>query len=379
VSVPLEGIRVLDLTRLLPGPFCTMLLADLGADVVKIEEPRGGDPARQSVGGLFLQVNRNKRSLTLDLKTPEGHAVFLQLVERADVVVEGFRPGVMDRLGLGYAALDQRNPRLIYASLSGFGQSGPYRDRAGHDLNYLALAGVLGYNVGRDGQPVPPAVQVADLGAGSLAAIAILAAVVGRQQTGRGQSVDVSLFASAVAWLPTLVAPLFATGTALAPGEPTLAGGLPQYGVYATADRRWVTLGALEPKFLSNFFEAVGRPDLMRIRDGPALRQELSALFASRTFDEWTACLSDVDTCFAPVNTLEETLDDPHVRALDMFPSVNHPRLGVLRQIGSPFAFSSTPATMRPPPELGEHTAEVLGELGLSSTEIQSLANRGVT
>jgi len=147
VSSPLEGIRILDLTRLLPGPFCTMLLGDLGADVVKIEEPRSGDPARFSVGGLFLQVNRNKRSLTLDLKTPEGHAVFLRLVERADVVVEGFRPGVMDRLGLGYSTLDQHNPRLIYASLSGFGQSGPYRDRAGHDLNYLALAGVLGYNV----------------------------------------------------------------------------------------------------------------------------------------------------------------------------------------------------------------------------------------
>jgi crotonobetainyl-CoA:carnitine CoA-transferase CaiB-like acyl-CoA transferase len=380
VSAPLEGIRVLDLTRLLPGPFCTMLLADLGADVVKIEEPRGGDPARHSTGGLFLQVNRNKRSLTLDLKTPEGHAVFLQLVERADVVVEGFRPGVMDRLGLDYAALDQRNPRLIYASLSGFGQSGPYRDRAGHDLNYLALAGVLGYNIGRDGNPVPPAVQVADLGAGSLAAVAILAAVVGRQQTGRGQSVDVSLFASAVAWLPTLVAPFFATGTALAPGEPILVGGLPQYGVYATSDGRWVTLGALETKFLSNFFEAVGRPDLLQVRDGQTLRQELSAIFASRTRAEWEECLREVDTCFAPVNTLQETLEDPHVRATGMFPSVDHPRLGTLPQIGSPFAFSSGPAAIRrPPPELGEHSAELLGELGLSDVEIRSLAERGVT
>ena len=380
MSAPLDGIRILDLTRLLPGPFCTMLLGDLGADVVKIEEPRGGDPARHSVGGLFLQVNRNKRSLTLDLKTPEGHAVFLQLVERADVVVEGFRPGVMDRLGLGYPTLDQRNPRLIYASLSGFGQSGPYRDRPGHDLNYLALAGVLGYNVGADGQPVPPAVQVADLGGGSLAAIAILAAVVGRQQTGRGQSVDVSLFASAVAWLPTLIAPLFGTGTALAPGEPILAGGLPQYGVYATSDGRWVTLGALEPKFLSNFFEAVGRADLVRVRDGKTLRQELSAIFASRTRAEWEECLRDVDTCFAPVNTLEETLEDPHVRATGMFPSVDHPRLGALRQVGSPFAFSATPATIRrPTPELGEHTGELLAELGLSEAAIRGLAERGVT
>jgi len=163
-------------------------------------------------------------------------------------------------------------------------------------------------------------------------------------------------------------------------GEPILAGGLPQYAIYATSDGRWVTLGAIEPKFLANFFEAVGRPDLLRVRDGKILRQELTAIFALRTRAEWEACLRDVDTCFAPVNTLEETLEDPHVRASGMFPSVDHPRLGALRQVGSPFAFSFTPVVVRrPPPELGEHTAEVLGELGLSSTEIRSLADRGVT
>src|SRR5438270_4360279 len=230
-----------------------MLLADLGADVIKIEEPNGGDPARHysptrgDTGSVFLLVNRNKRSITLDLKAAEGRDLLLRLAERADVLVESFRPGVMDRLGVGYAVLAERNPRLIYATLSGFGQSGPYRDRAGHDLNYLALAGVLGYNVGHDRQPVPPAVQVADLGGGTLAAVAILAAVVSRQQTGRGQAVDVSLFGAAVAWLPTLIASLFSQGRALAPGEPTLAGGLPQYGVYQTADGRCVALGALEP------------------------------------------------------------------------------------------------------------------------------------
>src|SRR5436190_16107911 len=191
MTTPLEGLRVLDLTRLLPGPFCTMLLADLGADVVKIEDPRGGDPARRAatggpeeMGSLFLLVNRNKRSVTLDLKTEAGRGLLLRLVDRADVLVESFRPGVMDRLALGYDVLAQRNPRLIYASLSGFGQSGPYRDRPGHDLNYLALAGVLGYNVGRDGQPVPPAAQIADLGGGSLAAVATLAAVISRNETG---------------------------------------------------------------------------------------------------------------------------------------------------------------------------------------------------
>jgi crotonobetainyl-CoA:carnitine CoA-transferase CaiB-like acyl-CoA transferase len=368
VSGTLEGLRVLDLTRLLPGPFCTQLLGDLGADVIKIEEPGGGDPARSSP--LFAQVNRNKRSLTLNLKAPDGHALFLRLVGSADVVVEGFRPGVMDRLGLGYEVLAQHNPRLIYASLSGFGQSGPYRDRPGHDLNYLALAGVVGYNIGRDGHPVPMAVQVADLGAGSFAAIAILAAVVSRQQTGRGQSVDVSLFASAVSWLPTLAAPLFASGNSLAPGEPTLAGGLPQYDVYATSDGRYVTLGALEPKFLLNFLTQVGRPELASMRDRDRLRAELGAIFAARTMAEWVECLDGVDTCFAPVNTLEEALRDPQATALGLFAN---------GQLAPPFAFSATPAEVRTAaPALGAHTDQVLSELGLSPEDLRALRERQV-
>jgi crotonobetainyl-CoA:carnitine CoA-transferase CaiB-like acyl-CoA transferase len=295
------------------------------------------------------------------------------------VVVEGFRPGVMDRLGLAYDILAERNPRLIYASLSGFGQLGPYRDRPGHDLNYLALAGVLGYNVGRDGQPVAMPVQVADLGAGTLAAVAILASVVARQQTGVGQSVDVSLYASAVSWLPTLIAPLFAAGRALAPGEPVLAGGLPQYDVYATADGRYVTLGALEPKFLLKFLSHIGRPELAAVRDRSMLRDSLRAIFASRALSEWVECLSGVDTCFAPVNTLAEAIQDPQAHALELFTFVDHPRLGSLGQLAPPFAFSGTPSAIRrAPPDLGEHTDLVLGELGLSADEIGALRERKV-
>jgi crotonobetainyl-CoA:carnitine CoA-transferase CaiB-like acyl-CoA transferase len=376
----LDGLRILDLTRLLPGPFCTQLLADLGADVIKIEEPGRGDPARaSSSGALFLLVNRNKRSVTLDLKTPEGRDLLLCLVERADVLVEGFRPQVMDRLGLGYEVLAHRNPQLIYATLSGFGQSGPYRDRAAHDLNYVALAGLLGYNVDRQGQPVPPAAQVADLGAGSLAAVGILAAIISRQRTGLGQALDVSLFGSAIAWMPALIAPLFRDGRSTAPGEPLLSGGLAQYDVYATADGRHVTLGALEPKFLLNFLERVGRPDLAHVADRDVLGGEIRMIFASRTLEEWVDCLAGVDTCFAPVNTLEETLRDPQVGALGLFTSVEHPRLGTLPQIAPPFSFSVTPAVVRrPPPELGEHTAEVLGELGVSAEELRALVERGI-
>jgi alpha-methylacyl-CoA racemase len=380
----LTGLRILDLTRLLPGPFCTQLLADLGADVIKIEEPGTGDPARAArplqdgTGSLFLLINRNKRSVALNLKAAEGRDLLLRMVDGADVLVDSFRPGVLDRLRLGYDVLSGRNPRLVHATLSGFGQTGPYRDRPAHDLNYLALAGVLGYNVDAQGTPVVPGAQIADLGGGLLGAVAILAAIVARQSTGRGQFVDVNLYGSAVAWLPALISSLFATSRPPEPGEPPLAGGLAQYGVYRTADGRHVTLGALEPKFLHAFLDRVGRRDLLPLAADPAqrerLRAEFASIFAARTLEQWVTELADVETCFAPVNTLEEALAEPQAAALGLFPSIDG-----LRQIGIPMSFSETPGRItRPPPRLGEHTAEVLGELGLRREQVAELIAKGV-
>jgi len=380
----LAGLRILDLTRLLPGPFCTQLLADLGADVIKIEEPSTGDPARAArplygdTGALFMLVNRNKRSVGLNLKTARGRDLLLRLVDSADVLVDSFRPGVLDRLGLGYDVLSARNPRLVHATLSGFGQVGPYRDRPAHDLNYIALAGLLGYNVDADGAPVVPAAQVADLGGGTMGAVAILAAIVARQATGRGQFVDVSLYGSAVAWLPTLLAGLVASGRPFAPGDPPLAGGIAQYGVFRTADGRYATLGALEGKFFLAFLERVGRLDLAALAEDPGqrarLRSELAAIFLQRSLAQWVAELSEVDTCFAPVNTLDEALGDPQAAALGLFPTVDG-----APQVGLPIDLSETPWRLtRPPPRLGEHTAEVLAELGIRPDEVRALAKQGV-
>jgi len=384
---PLAELRVLDLSRLLPGPFCTQLLADLGADVVKIEDPGGGDPARHMGDGvLFLQVNRNKRSLTLDLKTSAGRELFVKLAERADVVVESFRPGVMERLGLGYPLLAGRNQRLIYATLSGYGQNGPYRDRAGHDLDYVALAGILGLNARASEAPVPPAVPIADLSGGTLAAVAILAAVIARDRTGRGQQVDVSLFGAALSWLPTLLASYAGLGRGPRPGEPPLVGGLPQYDVYRTSDGRYVALGALEPKFLATFLRSAAREELAPLAAGDLsdrdrLRQELRAIVGARPLSYWARLSADVDACLAPVNTLDEALGDPQALSLGLVGHVDHPTLGRIPRVGLPIALSDseTPASVRrEAPALGEHTAEVLAALGVDANQVGELRHQGV-
>src|SRR5262245_33583132 len=299
------GVRMLDLSRLLPGPYCSLLFADLGADVIKVEEPGLGDYARATpplwgesgLGAYFLLLNRNKRSVALNLKTEGGKEVFRRLARTADVVLESFRPGVMDRLGLGWAALSELNPRLVYCAITGYGQDGPYRDLVGHDINYMGYAGALSVTGARHGPPLMPGVQAADLGGGALlAAFAIAAALHHRTESGRGQFVDAAMTDGVVSWMAPYLGPFFATGHVATRGEERLNGGWICYQTFEAADGGWVTLGALEPKFWANFCRLVGREDLVPLQYAEGATRvkaeaELRAMFRTRSRDEWVRLL----------------------------------------------------------------------------------------
>lgn len=378
----LDGIRVLDLSRLLPGPFLTMVLADLGADVVKIEDPKVGDymrafpPAKAGVGARYLAVNRGKRSLALDLKDAAARAAFLRMVERADVVVESFRPGVMDKLGLGWDVLAKVNPRLVLCSISGYGQTGPYVHRAGHDLNYIGLGGVLAMGAERRGAPpAMPGVQIADLAGGALwSATGILAALVGRDRTGQGAHLDISMTEGAMALLAAELGNLDC-GAHPTRGAETLNGGLACYGVYRTADDRYLSVGALEPKFWIAFNTAIGRkPDVSELIAPPArqdeIRAEIQAILATRTRDEWATALAAHDCCCEPVLELDELPAHPLHQARELFVTVDGGKAGPLRQIRTPLGPPARPTT---PPALGEQGREVLADYGFAADEIAAL------
>ena len=387
--LPLTGIRVLDLTRLLPGPFATMVLADLGADVVKIEEPGGGDwlrdlpPHEGEASGAFHALNRNKRSLVLDLRRGEGIAAFLRLARGADAVVESFRPGVMERLGIGWDALRNENRRIVLCSISGYGQDGPYALRAGHDLGYCATAGVLAAS-GTPEAPLVPGIQVADMAGGAWPAVAgILAALVGRVASGEGAHVDVSMTEGALAMLALPLGIAWSRGTPIARGRELLGGGAANYTVYQTKDGRFVALAALEPRFFQAFCEGVGRLDLVPRQldeDQDALRVELAAIFAARTFDEWTAFAAAHDACLAPVLEGDEPRQDPQLRARGAFVEVPAPHEGrAVPGIACPVRLrGGDPQPLRPAPRMGEQSDEVLGEAGFSSAEIEALRSAGI-
>jgi crotonobetainyl-CoA:carnitine CoA-transferase CaiB-like acyl-CoA transferase len=386
----LEGVRVLDLSRMLPGPFASMMLGDLGAEIIKVEEPRVGDPTRWSppmIAGqsaAFLQVNRNKKSIALDLKRAEGREIFLKLASKADVVLDQFRPGVVDRLEIGYAAVSKINPRIVYCSLTGFGQDGPHRDRSGHDLNYLALSGVLGLTTDERGKPVIPGVQVADLAGGMIAAYGILAALHGRERTGRGQFVDVSMYDVMMAMTAIPAAQHFAGADIKVGYKYGLSGAYPFYNVYETGDGRFMTLGALEPKFWENFCLKAGREDLIerQFDAGERRRQlfeEVSAVFKSRTQAEWVELMRDADACCEPVLAIDEAFEHAQSRAREMVQEIQHPVAGVIKQLGFIPKLSDTPArTRRASPALGEQTDELLAEIGVGETEREQLYKAGI-
>ena len=383
-SGPLAGLKMLDLSRLLPGPYCTLLLADLGMEVLKVEDPEQGDymrmmgSIRRKNGAYFLALNRNKKSMILNLKVEEGKKIFYKLIETYDIVLEGFRPGVMDRLGIGYQEFKKRNPGVILCSLSGYGQDGPYRDRSGHDINYIGLGGILELTGTKETGPLIPGAQIADIGAGALMAVlAILAAVVHRQKTGEGQHLDVAMHDGVLSWLSIHAGQFLVDQQLPQRGEMHLSGRYACYHVYPTKDGRHMSLGALEPKFWKNFCEAVGKKDLIPKQfiegeERTRIIEEIKTLFMTRTQKEWTDFVKKVDACCEPILTLDEVFQDPHVLHRKMLIEYEHPIEGKVRQVGNPIKSSLFPfEAPAPSPEWGEHTLEVLKEIGYSDEEIK--------
>lgn len=371
---PLEGIRVLDLSRLLPGPCATMVLADLGAQVDKVEDPHGGDyirfmpPQHEGLNAPYRMLNRGKRSLVLDLKKPEARAAFLRLVPRYDVIVESFRPGVMTKLGLDYETLAAANPKIIVCAITGYGQDGPLAHRAGHDINYLARAGVLGLTGPEGGPPQIFGVQLADI-AGAMAGVqGILAALVARASSGKGRFVDVSMCEAAMPFATFGLMSAFA-GEQVAGGLSALAGAIAPFGTYTTKDGRAMALGALEPKFWLGFCAAVGiEGDMSAMAPGPhqpELKAKLRAIFADKTFAEWCAIASATDCCLEPVLLPEELVSDAQHVARGALP-----RDGTLPYVKTPGAKAWQTA---PAPGHGEHSEAILREGGLSDAEIAAL------
>ncbi|HTA97745.1 MAG TPA: CoA transferase [Solirubrobacteraceae bacterium] len=421
MSLPLEGIRVLDLSRLLPGGFCSLLLADFGAEVLKVEDTGAGDYVRwappyyegaedSAKSAMFLSLNRNKRSIRIDLKSEAGREVLLRLVRDYDVVLESFRPGVLDRLGVGYERMRQENPGLVYCAISGYGQTGPKRDASGHDMNYLGLIGLLGLTGEGDevgGRPTQAAGQIADLGGGALmAAFGILAALrerdgapirsasthttpagggdssAARTGSGQGQFVDVSMADGALSWLAMVAGQYFADGVVPKRGEQLLAGAVICYRPYECSDG-WVSLGALEPKFWQAWCRGVGREELIEKQfehPGSDAHEQVVEIFKGRTRAQWTQFATENDCCLEPVLDLDEALSSDLVGEREMVVTLDQPGVedGV-RQLGIPIKLDRTPGEHNrlPGPGLGEHTEQVLRAAGYSEEQVAELLERG--
>ena len=391
----LQGIRVLDLSRLAPGPYCTMLLGDMGADILLVEAPpefvtRTGTPAPRPDDEVTQRrrahnaLGRNKRSIVINLREDEGRNVFYKLCEDADVVLEGFRPGVVDRLGVDYETVSKINPRIVYCSLSGYGQTGPYRDIVGHDINYISIGGALGL-IGRPGQaPAIPQNVIADFaGGGLMAAFSITSALLARERTGRGQFVDIAMSDGVLYLLASAASGVLAGGDAPQRGEETLSGASPHYDTYECSDGKWLSLGSLEPHFWAALCEVVGREDFKELEYDrsrhPEIRAHFEQTFRTQTRDEWFAKLQTIDICVAPVYALDEALQDPHNVARNMVVAVDDPQLGTINQIGIGPKFSETPGEVKSiAPQPGANTDDVLASAGFAGAAIEKLRASGV-
>ncbi|MDQ3204737.1 MAG: CoA transferase [Pseudomonadota bacterium] len=388
---PLASLKVLDFSTLLPGPFASLLLADMGAEVLRIESPTRIDllrvlpPHDQGVSASHAYLNRNKRSLALDLKQPQALEVIKQLVQDYDIVLEQFRPGVMERLGLGYEALKALNPKLIYVSITGYGQTGPYKDRAGHDINYLALAGLASYTGRADSGPLPLGMQVADVAGGSLhGVIGLLAAVIARQQSGQGQHLDVSMTDCAFSLNAMAAAGYLACGEE--PGRETqMLNGGSFYDYYRSRDGRWLSVGSLEPPFMKQLCTALGLEELAALGLSPQpeqqkkLKEALRVEFEKHDFDELSALFAELDACVEPILTVGEAVRHPHFKARELVTDVPRGDGSTQAQMACPLKFSTgLPAPRHVGAAVGEHTDQVLGELGFSVERIAELRGHKV-
>lgn len=385
----LKGYVILDLSRLFPGPYCTMVLSDLGADVTKVEEPGRGDHMRAyppyygTEGALYTQINRNKKSVALDLRKEKGREVFYRLVSRSDVVVESFRPDVKNRLGIGYEDLKKINDKIIYCSVSGFGQDGPYRDLPGHDLNLIGLAGLAGLYRKEGEAPGIPTVPVADLGGGALVALSgILAALLAREKTGQGTFIDVAMFDGLFPWLLEPLAALLGGGQDASPPS-IFSGKMACYNIYPTADGRYLTVAAVEAWFWANLCRLTGREDYLSHQFTPekqaGMREYFSEFFRQKPLADCLEELRAHGVCCGPLNNLEEAVADPQAVHRGLVLETEHPRYGRLNQLRMPLRFSNfSPAGVRlPAPRLGEHTREIMTSAGYSAEEISAMARDG--
>ncbi len=401
--LPLEDVRVLDLSRVGPMAYCTMILGDMGAEVIKIESPpeagraagSGISPATEKgrKEAAFYAFNRNKKSIGLNLRTDEGRKIFYELAKKSDVILEGFRPGVTKRLGVDYERISKINPKIIYCSISGYGQDGPYQQLPGHDINYISTAGALNLFGLPGGPPVFPLNLIGDFAGGTLhAVVGILLAMVARAKTGKGQYVDISMTDGVLGLLTQVAGRYFHTGKIPERGKGALGGAFPYYNTYKTKDGKYISLGCLEPWFWENLCRELKREDLIPFHFKPEhiddqsnmekwqdISSQMEKIFITKTKDEWLSLLSQKNVAIASVNTLEEVFADPQIKERNMLAEIDHPTLGKIKQVGIAFKLSDTPGKIRSlSPLLGEHTKELLGELGYTDEDIRSLEKNKV-